>query len=101
MLHIAYRMKLKCWVVRGEDNKEIVLNEKKRAQQELKKQLWLREDYPVPGSGSSNTWNTARFCFNNIEVVSEITGLNKNVHYKLSIILKTLNSGFEIDIENF
>ena len=36
MLHIAYRMKLKCWAVRGEDNKEIMLNEKKRVQQELK-----------------------------------------------------------------
>ena len=39
--------------------------------------------------------------FNNIEVVSEIRGLNKNLLYKLSIIVKTLNSGFEIDIENF
>ena len=59
MLHVAYRMKLKCWTVRGEDNKDFMLNENKRVQQELKEQLGLRVDYPVPGSGFSNSGNTA------------------------------------------
>ena len=51
----------------------------------------------VPG----NTGNTARKFFNNIEKVSEITQLDKNLLIKLSSILKTLNSGFEINIDKF
>ena len=50
----------------------------KGIQKELRNQLGIRVDYPVPGSG-----NNARKFFNNIEKVSEITQLGKNLLSKL------------------
>ena len=101
MLHISYRMKLKCWSVRGETNKKVMVDEKQRIQDELRKKLGIRVDYPVPDFGSSNTGNIARNFFNNVDIVSEITQLDKKLLYQLSVILKTLNSGYEINIDSF
>ena len=94
-------MKLKCWSVRGETNKKVMVDEKQRIQDELRKKLGIRVDYPVPGFGSSNTGNIARKFFNNVDIVSEITQLDKKLLYQLSVILKTLNSGYEINIDSF
>ena len=69
-----------------------MLNEKKRIRKELRNQLEIRVDYPVPCSGASNTGNTVRKFKNNIEKISEITQQDKNLLSKLSPVLKTLNS---------
>lgn len=56
------------------DKKAIVLAEKKRIQDELHDYLGVTVDAPKPGSGSTNDGNTARKFFNNIDIVSTVTG---------------------------
>lgn len=97
ILHLGYRMKLKTWMVKGNGNKEIYQDEKTRIYKELKKDLGLNVDRPAQGSGNTNNGNTARRFFANAEKVSEVTGVDVRLIHRLSILLRTLNSGFEID----
>lgn len=97
ILHIGYRMKLKTWMVKGNENKKIYSDEKTRIYTELKKDLGLNVDRPAQGSGTTNNGNTARIFFANAEKVSKITGVDVQLIQRLSVVLRTLNSGFEID----
>lgn len=97
ILHIAYRMKLKTWMVKGNENKKMYNDEKTRIHKELKKDLGLNVDRPAQGSGTTNDGNTARRFFDNSEIVSQVTGVDMHLIHRLSVILSTLNSGFCID----
>lgn len=97
ILHIGYRLKLKTWMVKGSENKKIYNDEKTRIYTELKKDLGVNVDRPAQGSGTTNNGNTARRFFANAEKVSKVTGVDVQLIHRLSVILRTLNSGFEID----
>lgn len=101
ILHIAYRMPLKIWAVKGPINKEIMLKEKKRIQEELKKQMGINVDIPTQGSGSSNNGNTARKFFANPSLVSSITGVNEDLIKRFAVILTAINSNYQVNVRKF
>lgn len=101
ILHVAYRMKIKTWMVKGSDNKNIYNDEKTRIYRELKKHLGLNVDRPAQGSGNTNNGNTARRFFDNAETVAKVTGIDVRLIQRFSVILRTLNSGFEIDSNKY
>ena len=70
VLHIAYRLKLKQWAIKGKGNQQTMSQEKKRIQKELKQHLGINVDQPSQGTGTSNCGNTARRFFEAPEVVS-------------------------------
>lgn len=101
LLHIGYRLPVKVWQVRGKEFKDIVDNNKKRIQAEFKAKMGLIVDKPKPGYGSTNDGNTARRFFYNPDLSSQITGVDKGLILKFSIILRVLASGCHIDLGKF
>lgn len=97
ILHIAYRMKIKKWMIKGNENKKIYNDEKKRIYTELKEELGLNVDRPAQGSGNTNNGNTARRFFANPDVVSRITRVSEPLIHRLSVLLCALNAGYSID----
>ena len=87
ILHIGYRMRLKRWMVKGIENKNIYKEEKKRICMELKNELGLNVDCPAQGSGTNNNGNTAGRFFANVEKVSRITQVYARLIHQLSVLL--------------
>lgn len=100
LLHIAYRLPIKSWQVKGE-NKQIVENNKKRIQSEFRSKMALLVDKPKPGFGSTNDGNTARRFFKNPKLSAEITNIDQQLIIKFSIILRVLSSGYKINLDKF
>ena len=88
-------MRLKRWMVKGIENKKIYKEEKKRICMELKNELGLNVDCPAQGSGTTNNGNTARRFFANVEKVSRITQVDARLIHQLSVMLCSLNSGYD------
>lgn len=101
LLHIAYRLPLKTWQVKGEENKKKFENTKKYIQESFKIKLGLIVDKPKPGYGSTNDGNTARIFFQNPQLSAEITGLSKELIIKFHTVIRVLVSGFKIKIDTF
>lgn len=101
ILHIAYRLPVKSWQVRGEEQKKIVENNKQKIQADFKSKMGLLVDKPKPGYGSTNDGNTARRFFLNPDLSAEITGIEKELIVKFSTILRVLASGYHINFDNF
>lgn len=99
-LHIAYRIDIKCWKVQKKD-KERVEQRKRYIQEKLKEDLGLLVDIPKPGSGTTNDGNSARIFFNNPQTIATITSLKQDILERFAVILKTIASGFAINIEAF
>ena len=53
------------------------------------------------GSGSTNDGNTARKFFENYEIISQITGIEKELIKRLYIILQSISSSKPFDISKF
>lgn len=98
ILNLSYKLKLCKWQARGLEDKKNVELEKKRIQNEFKTKL---VDQPKHGYGSTNDGNSARRFFNNFETSAEITGINKNLLYRLWIILMTMSCGLAINEKKF
>lgn len=58
-------------------------------------------DVPKPGFGNTNDGNTARCFFANPNISSNITGIDKDLIERFSIILKTLNSAYRVNSAKF
>lgn len=100
VLHLAYKLDLKKWQVRGSTDKEIVAEKKKIIQDKFWLQMGLHVDKPkANGSGTTNDGNTARRAFSQTELLASITGINVNFLEHLHTILIALSSEFEIDAE--
>lgn len=99
-LHISYRLEVKTWQVRGE-NKNLVESRKTEIVHKLRQELGILVDQPKPGYGSTNTGNTARIFFENHKKSAEVTGLDENLIHRFYIILQTISSGYEIDVNKF
>ena len=72
-----------------------------RIQLDFKTKMGLIVDKIKPGYGSTNDENTARTFFKNVEISSEITGINPNLIKNFSLILRILSSGSRINISKF
>ena len=69
-------------------------------QKAFKQQLGILVDMSKQGLGSTNDGNTARRFFENTQTSSLIIGVFELIH-PLHIILQTISSGHEIDVEKF
>lgn len=95
-------MDLKTWAVRGDDNKGVMMERKRKVQAEFRRQLGLHVDQPrAGGSGTSNDGNTARRAFADPPAFSEITGVDQGLIERLQTILEAINSAEPIDADKF
>ena len=101
LLHLSYKLPLKKWQCRGNEEKLIVSQNKARIQQDFRDRCGLIVDKPKPGFGNTNDGNTARRFFQNPELAAEITGIDVNLIKKLHIIMIVVASGLDIDVEKY
>lgn len=101
IIHIAYNLPFEKWQATTVENKKVKEERKKHIQKEFYEKLGLIVDKPKPNYGSSNDGNTARRFFQNYEISSDITGINKNLIKRFYHILVAMSSGFEINVELF
>lgn len=101
VLHLGYKLPIKQWQARGQENKVIVADTKKQIQERFKSEIGLTVDKPKPGFGSSNDGNTARRFFNNPELASDITDVDVELIKRFKTILETIASGFKINTEKY
>lgn len=100
ILHIAYRLTIKTWTVKG-DNKCIMESRKKNIQDAFKNRMGLLIDVVKQGHGSTNDGNTARRFFANPNVTAEITGVSEDLIRRFATILEAISSGYHIDTVKF
>lgn len=101
LLHISYRLDIKSWQARGDENKNIVAEKKKIVQDKFRRELGLLVDMPRQHTGNTNDGNTARKFFRNAEKSAEITGINVGLIKRFHVILECINSGFPINSDKF
>ena len=101
LLHIAYKLELQQWQARGENAKEKVKKRKSKIATEFYKEMGLVVDQPKQGGGNSNDGNTARKFFKNPSLVSQITGIDKELIERFSNILSIISCGHYIKEEIF
>lgn len=101
ILHLAYKLPVKKWQIRSQENKDIVKKRKTEIQEQFKSKLGLIIDVPKAGFGNNNDGNTSRRFFNNVELAAEITGISISLIYRLNVILQTISSGYKIDTMKF
>lgn len=100
VLHISYRLDIKSWQIRKEKRAEVE-NRKKIIQDRFRNEMGLLIDIPKSGFGTTNDGNTARRFFENSALASEITGVDQVLIERFGTILKTINSGYSINLEEF
>lgn len=101
LLHISYRLNIKTWAVTSERNKQELEERKKVLQTAFRTRMGLLVDIVKQGKGTSNDGNTARKFFADPHLSAEITGLDKNLITRFSVILQAVASGEEINILKF
>lgn len=100
-LHISYRLDVKKWQIRDDEDKKLVKERKKLIIKNLKSEMSLLVDIPKQGYGTTNDGNTARKFFREYALSSSITGLNEDFLKHLHTILTTLSCGYAINTEAF
>jgi hypothetical protein len=83
----------------GKEKKEE--RRKKNNTGELFKKNGIKVDLVRQGIGSSNDGNTSRRFFENAGVVAELTGIDRDLIHRFSMILQAINSSAIIDAEKF
>lgn len=101
LLHISYKLEIKKWQARSQEEKNLVANRKKFMQSRFREQLGLLVDMPKQIAGNTNDGNTARKFFRNAEISAEITGLNIDLIKRFRILLEVISSDYEIDADKF
>lgn len=101
VLNISYNMSFSKWAVRKEEHKAAAKSRKTEIQQEFRLKTGLKIDFVLQGKGTTNDGNTARKFFRDYEESARITGFNVNLLKRFSVILQTLSSGKEINVEKF
>ena len=101
ILHLGYKLDNKKFQARTQEEKDSVQNRKAVIQRRFREELSLVVDRPKQGFGNTNTGNTARRAFDNPESFSSITGVNIDVIRRLRIILRSVSSGYHLNIQAF
>lgn len=101
LIHISYKLDLKTWQARGEENKLLVEERKRHIQERFRMELGLLIDMPKQQAGNTNDGNTARKFFRNADISAQITQINLELIVKFRVILETINCGYEIDLLKF
>lgn len=102
ILHLAYKLPVKEWQVKkNSSNAKICDDRKDSIIKAFKEQMGLLVDMPKAGFGNTNDGNTSRRFFSDIEKASDITGIDKRLIHRYKIILETVSSGLDIDVQKF
>jgi len=101
LLHLSYKLPLKKWQVRSENEKAIVKQRKLEIQEDFKNKIGLIVDVPKPGFGNTNDGNTSRRFFVDPDLAAEITSIDSNLIYRFKVILETISSGHKIHVGKF
>lgn len=101
ILHLSYKLPLKKWQVRGQEEKQILENRKKHIQKKFKERLGLRVDFTKPGYGNSNDGNTSRRVFANPEVAAELLEVDLDLVKRFATILEVISCGLPVDTDKF
>lgn len=99
-IHISYRLNLKVWRV-PKIHKDAFNHRKQEIIKKFRDEVGLLVDIPKAGFGNTNDGNTARRFFSDPAISSRITGVDENLIYRCGILLKTLNSGYQVDSMQF
>lgn len=101
VLHVSYRISFKKWMVKTDSQKSLMENTSKRIQDDIREELGLLVDCVKQGNGFTNDENTARKFFKNYVKIAEITHFNEDLLKKFYVILQTLSSGREVNVDRF
>lgn len=102
ILHIAFKLPVQKWNVQlTEEGKKLVAKNRERIQTEIRCRVGVLVDCVKQGADNTNDGNTARRFFTNCDVISEITGVSKQLIKNLYIILQAISSKSNIDIDKF
>lgn len=101
ILHIAYRLDIKTWQVRGSENKALYEAKKKEIISRFRQECGLLIDTVKQGAGNTNDGNCARRFFKNPQKAAVITKIDENLIRRFSYILQALSCGYKINTENF
>ncbi|XP_067622258.1 uncharacterized protein [Eurosta solidaginis] len=100
ILHIAYRLPIQKWHVRGTD-KSVVQQTKLDIQEKLRNEMCLLVDIPKPSSGNTNSGNTARRFFQEPKLAALLTGISEELIRRFSVILRTMACGYKVNTHAF
>ena len=101
ILHLAYRLHIKKWRVAKAQKPEME-RVKREIQNSFKHFMsGLKIDQIRNGAGTSNNGNAGRKIADNPELTSQITGVDLVIITNISYMLKAINSGYNINAENF
>lgn len=101
ILHIAYKLDIKKWQARGDFDKAVQKETKKKITDRLRKEMGLLVDIPKPGCGTTNDGNTARRFFQQPTLASSITNVDEDLIKRFGVILNTMACGFAINVNAF
>lgn len=102
LLHISYKINLKVWHAKTEQQKGEVKRRKKEVQEVLLNVFKIRVDMPKEGSsGNTTTGAICRKMFAKPEKLANALGIDKNLVRNLAAILIIINSKENIDIDAF
>ena len=97
VLHVAYKLPIKKWNMRlTVEEKKLADDRKREIQENFKTKLDLLVAMPEANFGNRKDGNTSRRFFENYELCASITGLDKNLIYRLKVILDTFCCGYNI-----
>lgn len=102
ILHLGYKLEIKKWQIRSDEDKNAVKKRKEKIQNDFWKELSLRVDIPKPGGcGTTNDGNTSRRAFMEYEQFSKILGVDMELIFRLRIILISLSCQFPLNFDKF
>lgn len=102
ILHIAYRIELRTWQVRGEAQKITFRQRKLEIQKRFWEQMGLNIDKPkANGSGTTNDGNTSRRAFNQTEKFAEVTDVDEQLIKRFKNILIALACQYPLNPDLF
>lgn len=102
ILHLSYKLPVKKYRERKTDEeKQMELTKKKEIQTRFRNEIGLLVDMPKANFGNTNDGNTSRRFFEDPKLASDITGIDYELIYRLKVILETISSGYEIDLEKY
>lgn len=102
IIHLAYKLPVKKYRERKSDEeKALEARRKSEIQDRFRNETGLLIDMPKANFGNTNDGNTSRRFFENPELASDITGINLELICRFKVILETISSNHEIDIEKY
>ncbi|KAJ8671967.1 hypothetical protein QAD02_003226 [Eretmocerus hayati] len=82
-----------------DEEKKSMAARKKLTQDELRDLIGILIDAPAQGSGNTNSGNTSRIFFENLDIVARITGLDRECLERSKNILTVLSCPYPTNVE--